>query len=119
MRKIFMNQVFSGRTKKEIYRERLDILKDLQERYNEKFELIDQYALIEEDKLKAMLTNPEKTSMNDLDRLAVDIALMGRADLIVFAPDWEMEPECYVTRYVAILYELECVMMGKEEQTNA
>lgn len=95
--KLFISQPFHGRTEKEIFEERAKIVKKVENIYQEKFEVIDQYHQ----------TKPEGAGR--LYYLSQDILMMEEADIIVFAPGWMNAKGCRVEREVCKSYGFDMV----------
>ena len=91
--KVFISQPFQGRTEKEIFDEREQIITNLKKYIPEKeFDVIDQYHQ----------TAPEGAVK--LYYLSQDLLMMCEADLIVFAHDWKRARGCRIENKVATEY---------------
>lgn len=97
MKTLFISQPFSGRTEKEVFEERAEILKKVEESQKEKFVVIDQYHQ----------TAPEGAGR--FYYLSQDILMMDEADLIAFSPNWKTAKGCRVEHALAVAYGLNMI----------
>lgn len=100
MKKIFISQPFHGRTEEEIFTERQNLLYILKKNYNEEIEVIDQYHQIK----------PE--GAGSLYYISQDILMMEKADIIVFAPYWNLSRGCRIEHMIATEYGMTILECG-------
>ena len=94
--KVFISQPMGDRDEEEIIKERKEIEKYLNIRYNNNVEIIDSY--------KSDFVETDKTTL--LKLIANCIELMADADLVVFANNWQYARGCRIERRCAEEYGL-------------
>lgn len=87
--RVFISQPMTGRTEKEILKERQLIADILKKEHGEDIEIIDSY---------------EKSNENPIALLGRAIEKMAQADLIAFMPGWDKSKGCAVEHKCSIKY---------------
>ena len=99
-KKIFVSMRISGQDKDEIIQLQKNITAAVAEELHEKFELKDDFELIE----------PHiEDDMNSLNCLIENIRRLSEADFAVFFDDWEDERNCRLERIYAEEYDIQCI----------
>lgn len=94
--KVFISQPMRDRDKEEIIKERQEIERYLNIRYNNNVEIIDSY--------KSDFVETDKVTL--LKLIANCIEMMADADLVVFANNWQYARGCRIERRCAEEYGL-------------
>ena len=100
MRKLFVSQMFHGRTEEEIFEERAQIVEKIEHLFEEKFEVIDQYHQ----------SKPEGSGK--FYYLSQDILMIENADIVVFAPNWHEASGCRVEHELCLVYGINAFELG-------
>jgi len=100
-KRLFISQPMRDRTDEEIQAERDRILDEVKEKYPD-VELIDSF-------FKGATQSPinssfQGTALTPIKCLAESLKLMEGADIIYFAPGWNIARGCTIEHYVAELY---------------
>lgn len=93
--KVFISQPMSGRSDKEVLKEREEIKNCLESKFKEPIKIIDSFT-----------KSPDIVKGGRISMLGHSISLMCDADLVVFAPYWTSARGCRVEYTVACEYEL-------------
>jgi len=96
MKKVFISQRRNQRTEEEMMYEMNNIIETLEETLDDEFEIIDSHIKEE----------PSKDKNRSVWLLSKAIEKLAEANIIVFAPLWELERETEIEHEIARLYKI-------------
>lgn len=93
MKKVFISQPMNGKTNEQIYKERKELTKKLEQRG---YDIID----------SVIADSPDEACRAPVYYLSESIRLLSKADVVFFMDDWEKARGCKIEFLVAQEYNL-------------